>query len=293
MRAESRRSQKVAHFHPRHMIVQVQEMLQAEEVAGNLFRFTSIIRLATVLYGYFAVIGDEEQSQICCLCGFIAEADDWGNFDHAYGAFLSEASGGFDAAACLCGTGIYETWSPSRRQALLARISSILARSDLAPIGAVIAREHFSGLSPIDRSVLAAEGIGNPLDLMFYDLTERMLSRIHEESEKISLIFDQRPNSAAHRYLETFNKHISRYLVGPHLMGTLALADATACSPLQAANLLAEALRLVQIPESLSEMACDPLPIPGPLQEIASQISREGRFDTAKLKTLAAKLRNP
>jgi hypothetical protein len=105
-----------------------------------------------------------------------------------------------------------------------------------------VAREEFSRLSSVDRTILSAEGIESPFDLTVYDLTERIIFRVHEESEKICLLFDREPQSATERYPQLFTKYLSQYLLWPHLMGGLAFADARDCSQLQAAKLLAEAV---------------------------------------------------
>jgi hypothetical protein len=73
---------------------------------------------------------------------------------------------------------------------------------------------------------LMAEGVENPLDLIFYDWTERIICRVHEQSEKISLLFGQESQSTTEQYRELFDKHLSRYLLGPHLTGALAFAKA-------------------------------------------------------------------
>lgn len=245
-----------------------------------------------MLYGHFAVSGDHEESAICCLCGLIAEADDWNSFDHAWRALLANPSIDFDAVACLRGTGIFQFWDIRRRHALLADLSAVLAGFALAPIGVFVVREHFSGLSSSDRAILATEGIETPLDLIFHNLTERVIRRVHEESEKISLLLDREPQSAAERYNELFNKHLSRYLLGPHLMGALAFADARGCSHLQAAKLLSETVFLVETQKLLPEKAGILFPLPSALQQSVEPICEQGRFDAAELAKLTAKLKS-
>lgn len=244
-----------------------------------------------MLYGNFAVSGDQEESAICCFCGFIAETDDWNSFDRAWRALLAESSLGFDGIACLRGTGIFQSWDILRRHDLLADLAGVLIHSALVPVGAFVVREHLRGLSSIDRAILAAEGVESPLDLVFYILTERIIGRVHAESEKISLLLDQEPQSAAQRYNELFNKHLSRYLLGPHLMGALAFADAQDCSPLQAAKLLGEAVLFVETQKLFPENAGTSLPIPHSLQQITQQIEQQGRFHATELHKLTERLK--
>lgn len=246
-----------------------------------------------MLYGYFAVSGDQEQSAICCLCGFIAEADEWDSFDHAWTASIAEFSSHFDATACLCGTGIFQPWDAHRRHALLADLSRVLSRSSLVPMGASVVREHFSRLSSVDRAALASEGIQKPLDLTFYQLMERIIRQVHEESEKISLLLDGEPKSAANRYNELFNKYLNRYLLAPHLMGTLALGNARGCGRLQASKLLAETVLFVENQELSAEKASDPFPVPSFLQKTAEAIRELGTFDAAQLRDLTKRLKSP
>jgi hypothetical protein len=248
--------------------------------------------LAAVLYGYLTVSGDQEDSAICCLCGFIAEADAWDNVDRVWRALLSESGGSFDAIACLHGTGAYQSWDILRRHALLAELSATLTRSTLVPVGAFVVREHFSRLSSPDHAVLTTEGVDSPLDLIFYDLIERTICRAHEESEKISLALDREPQSAAGRYNELFNKHLGRYHLGPHLMGALAFADAHGCNYLQAAKLLGEAVLLTEKRKSCSPKADTSFDLPSNLQQLGEQIHRQGGFDAVELKRLLAKLKN-
>jgi hypothetical protein len=149
--------------------------------------------LTAVLYGHFAVSGAQEESAICCLCGYIAEADDWDRVDHIWTPLPANSSGSVDATDCLYGTGFFQLGDLLRRHVLLAELSAVLAGSALVPMGALVIRKHFTGLSSSDRALLAAEGIDTPLDLIFYDLIERIIRRVHDESEKISLLFDQKP----------------------------------------------------------------------------------------------------
>jgi hypothetical protein len=251
-----------------------------------------ITRLTAVLYGHFAVSGDREESPICCLCGFIAETDDWNRFDLAWRALLADSSRGFDAAACLRGTGVFQSWDVPRRLALLTNLSEILTRSGAVSMGVFVLREHFSCLSSADHAILAAAGVESALDLIFYELTERIIHQVHEESEKISLLLDQEPQSAAHRYGELFNKHVRRYHLGPHLMGALAFADAQTCSHLQAAKLLSEAVFLVQSQDLFPEKASSLFSIPPALQQIIEPIQHKGKFDAAELHNLAGRLKS-
>jgi hypothetical protein len=246
-----------------------------------------------VLYGYLAVSGDQEDSAICSLCGFIAEADAWDSVDHAWRALLADSSGSFDAIACLHGTSFYQSWDVLRRHALLAKLSEILARSTLVPVGTFVIREHFSRLSSPDRAVLTAEGVDSPLDLIFCDLTERMIYRAYEESEKISLVLDREPQSAPGRYYnELFNKHLGRYLLGPHLMGALAFTDAQDCNHLQAAKLLGEAVLLVETRKASLPKAGISFDLPPDLQQLGELVHQQGRFDAVELEKLVAKLKN-
>ncbi len=245
-----------------------------------------------MLYGYFAVSGDKEQSAICCLCGFIAEADDWTSFDHAWRTLLVNSGGGFEPTACLWGTDIFQSWDILRRHALLADLSEVLAGSALAPIGAFVVRAHFSGLSSTDHAALAAEGIQSPLDVIFYDSMERIISHVHAESEKVSLLFDQEPQSAAERYNGLFNKHLNRYLLGPHLMGTLTFGNSRSCSPLQAAKLLSETVLLVETQKLSPEKEGACIPAPQALQQMAESICNQGRFYAADFRKLAGRLKS-
>jgi hypothetical protein len=246
-----------------------------------------------VLYGYLAVSGDQEDSAICCLCGFIAEADAWDRIDHAWQALLADSSTSFDAIACLHGTSVYQSCDVSRRHDLLAKLSSTLARSALVPVGSFVLREHFSRLSYADRAVLTAEGVDSPMDLIFSDLTERTIHRVLEESEKISFVLDREPQSAAGRYYDQlFNKHLGRYLLGPHLCGTLAFADAQGCNHLQAARLLGETVLLMEKRKSFSPKTSAPFELPPGLQQLGEQIYQQGRFDAVELDRLIAKMKS-
>jgi hypothetical protein len=249
-------------------------------------------KVTAMLYGYFALSGDQQESGICCLCGFIAEADDWNSVDHAWRSLFANFSCDFDATACLHGTGICESWDTPRRHTLLADLAEVLARPVLLPMGAFVVRDHFSGLSPADRAILGAEGITSPLDVIFHDLTERVIRRAHQESEKISLLLDQEPQSAAERYNALFNKHLSRYLLGPHLMGALAFSNARTCSYLQVAKLLGETVLLLEMQSLFREKACTSFTVPLALQRIAGQIREQGRFDTAGLEKMVGRLKN-
>lgn len=245
-----------------------------------------------MLYGYFTVSGGREDSAICSLCGFVAEADVWDDVDHAWRKLLADSGGGFDAIGCLHGTGVYQSWDLLQRHALLADLSGALVRSALAPVGAFVIQQDFWMLSPADRVVLATENVDSPLDLMFSNLMERMICLVYEESEKISLVMAQEPESAD-RYNALFNKHVGRYLLGPHLMGALAFLSAEGSMHLQAAKLLAEALLLIEKRTAFPRETDIPFVLPPGLQQLGEQIHQQGRFDAAKLEGLIARLKTP
>jgi hypothetical protein len=242
-----------------------------------------------MLYGYFAVSGDQEQSASCCLCGYIAEADDWTSFDHAWKKLLVDSGEDSEPAACLHGADVFQRGDTVRCQALLADLSGVITCSALSPIGAFVVRDHFSGLSPDDRAVLMAEDIQSPLDVIFYDSMEQIINHVHAESEKISLLLDQESQFAAERYNRLFNKHLNRYLLGPHLMGALSFGNSRSCSPLQAAKLLSETVLLVEAQRLFPDK--EGVSIPEALQQVAAPIRKESRFHAADLRKLAARLR--
>jgi hypothetical protein len=248
-------------------------------------------KVAAVLYGYFALTGAHEESAISCLAGFIAEADDWNEFDHAWSALLADSSSGFDATACFHGTGAFQSWDIRRRHAMVAGLSEVLARSALVPVGTFVVREHFSRLSSADRAILSAEGIESPLDLIFYDWTERIICQVHDQSEKISLLFCH--DSQAEQYREFFNKHLGRYMLGPHLAGDLAFAQPRDYNHLQAAQLLSETALLIETQEHFPRQADTSFPIPQVLQQITDQVLQQGRFDAAALHRLTGRLKGP
>lgn len=242
-----------------------------------------------MLYGYFALSGDQESSEICCLDGFIAEADDWNQFNHAWNASLPAPATGFDATACLHGTGAFQSWDIRRRHAMVAGLSEVLARSALVSVGTFVVRKHFSSLSSADRKILSAEGIESLLDLIFYDWTERIIFRVHEQSEKISLVLCH--NSQAEQYRNLFNKHLGRYLLGPHLTGNLAFANLCDYNHLQAAKLLSETAQLIETRKRFPQSADTQFPIPQFLQQITDQVLQQGRFDAAELHKLTGRLK--
>lgn len=244
-----------------------------------------------MLYGYFALTGAHEESAISCLAGFIAEADDWNELDHSWSSLLGDLSSGFDATACFHGTGAFESWDIRRRHALVAGLSEVLARSALVPVGTFVVREHFSHLSSANRAILSAEGIESPLDLIFYDWTERIICRAHEQSEKISLVLCQ--DSQAEQYRRLFNKHLGRYLLGLHLTGDLAFARLSQSSHLQAAKLLVEAIRFVEKKNSFQLETDVSLDLQPCLEQLTKRIQQQARFDEAGLESFLAKLKAP
>jgi hypothetical protein len=245
-----------------------------------------------VLYGNFAVCGDQEESPICCLCGFIAEADDWNGFDHEWNALLANSGSNFDAVACLLDRDTFSS-SDISRQKLLADLSEVLAHSALMPLGAFAVREDFARLSSTDSAVLAAEGIESPLDVVFYGLVEQTIRRVHEESEKVSLLISRESQSGAEQFNKIFTKHLGRYLLGTHLMGALAFGDARSCSYLQAATLLGKTVVLVETQQLSPEKAGPSFFVPSALKKTATAIREQGRFDAATLHILAEKLAKP
>ena len=247
-------------------------------------------KVIAVLYGYFALTGDQEESEICCLAGLIAEADEWNEFDHAWKASLSGSTIGFDVTACLHGAGAFQSWDIRQRHAMMASLSEVLARFALVPVGTFVVREHFSRLSFADRAILSTEGIESLLDLLFYDWTERIICRVHEQSEKISLLLCH--DSQAEQYRKLFNKHLGRYLLGPHLTD-LAFARLCDYSHLQAAKLLSEAALLIETQKHSLRPAETPFPIPQFLQQITDLVLQQGRFDAAGLHRLTARLKGP
>ena len=245
-----------------------------------------------MLYGNFAVCGDQEESPVCCLCGFIAEADDWNGFDHAWSALLAKSSS-FAAVVCLLNRDVFNSSDISHHQKLLVDLSEVLTHSALMPLGAFVVREDFARLSSTDRAVLAAEGIESPLDVIFYGLVEQTILRVHEESEKVSLLISRESQSGAEQFNKIFTKHLGRYLLGTHLMGALAFGDARNCSYLQAATLLGQTVVLVETQQLSPEKAGPSFLVPSALRKTVSAIREQGRFDAATLHILAEKLAKP
>jgi hypothetical protein len=249
-------------------------------------------RSIAVLYGNFALCGNRQEPAICCLSGFIAEADDWDSFDCGWRALLAKISSDLDATACLHGTGIFQSWHVSRRQELLRDLSDVLVRSGLAPAGTFVYRDHFSELSLTQRTILLAEGITTPLDVILYDFTEQLIRKAHHESEKISLVLEQGPHPTTQNVSALFNKHLSRYLLGPHLVTAPDLSNVINSSCLRAARLLEEIIFLAEAHKSSSEIiSTSASVVPPALQRMAESISERSRFDTAGLEKMAAKLK--
>jgi hypothetical protein len=246
-------------------------------------------KVIAVLYGYFALSGDQEKSAICCIAGFVAEADDWNEFDHAWKAALSGSVSGFDASACFHGTGAFKFWDIQRRHAMVVALSEVLARFALVPVGTLVVRKHFARLSSADRATLSTEGIESPLNLLFYDWTERIICRVHEQSEKISLLLCH--DSQAEQYRKLFNKHLRRYLLGPHLTGDLVFAKLCDYNHLQAAKLLSETAILVEAKRFLRSAETQ-FPIPQFLRETTDHALQRGRFDSAELRKLTERLKS-
>lgn len=241
-----------------------------------------------MLYGYFALSGIQEDSPSCCLSGFISETDDLSEFDHAWKSLLADSSHGLNAADCLQDIGNFQFWDIARRDAMIAGLSEILSRFALVTVGTLVVREDFSHLSSAERLILSAEGIESPLDLIFYDWTERMINIVHEHSEKISLIFCR--DSQAEQYRALFDKHLSRYLLGTHLTTDLAFAEFCDHSHLQAAKLLGETALFIETSKRLQHEATA-LPISQGSQQVTDQMLQQGRFDAAELRRLAARLK--
>ncbi|HEY5028729.1 MAG TPA: hypothetical protein VIK39_10005 [Candidatus Angelobacter sp.] len=65
-------------------------------------------------------------------------------------------------------------------------------------------------------------------------------------ARRSAYFFGQESQSTTEQYRELFDKHLSRYLLGPHLTGALAFAKACENSHLQAVKLLGEAVLLVE-----------------------------------------------
>lgn len=246
-----------------------------------------------MLYGNFAVCGDQEASPIFCLCGFTAEADDWNIFAHAWNALLANSSSNFDAVSGLLDRDTFNSSEISCRQKLLADLSEVLAHSALMPLGAFAVREDFARLSSTDRAILAAEGIESPLDVVFYGLVEQTIRRVHEESEKVSLLISRESQSDAEQFNKIFTKHLGRYLLGTHLMGALAFGDARNCSYLQAATLLGKTVVSVETQQLSPEKAGLSFLVPSALKKTATAIHEQGRFDAETLHMLAEKLIEP
>jgi hypothetical protein len=247
--------------------------------------------VAAVLYGYFAVSGDQQESTVCSLCGFIAEADDWARFDLAWKVALADVRTGFQVSECFHGTGPFQCWDLPRRHALLANLAEALAGSSAVSMGALVVREHFLHLPPADHAILATQGIKTPLDLLFFDWMEQIIFRVHEQSEKISLLFCPESSATTERYHAIFSKHLGRYLLGRHLMGHLAFAEDCDSSQLQAAKLLSESVLLAEKQRLLVPEARAASPVIPPLLQLTRQLQKKSRFDAAELQKLVRSLR--
>lgn len=243
-----------------------------------------------MLYGYLTVTGNQEGSEVCCLCGFVAEAEAWDSVERAWQALLAGIGGSFDAVACLHGTGPYQSWEVSHRRVILEALSNALTHSALLPVGSFVIQRDFWQLPSDARAALMAEDIDSPLDLVFSRLIERMICLVHEQSEKISLVVDREPESAK-QYNELFNKHLGHYLLGSHLMGVLAFADAQGSMHLQTAKILGEAVLFLEKRRSVSQIEDASIYLPRSLEQLGRQISEQGRFNAARLNSFITRLK--
>jgi hypothetical protein len=90
-----------------------------------------------------------------------------------------------------------------------------------------------------------------------------------------------------------FNKHLGRYLLGPHLTGDLAFAQPCEYNHLQAAQLLSEAALLIETEKHFLRQADTSFPIPHVLQQIIDQVLQQGRFNAAAMHRLTGILKGP
>jgi hypothetical protein len=240
-----------------------------------------------VLYGYFAISGNQEMPA-CCICGFIAEAENCESFDRDW-KLTAKESNLLDTIACLHCTDNFKFSDIFRLRTLLADLAEVLTRSSLVPMGVIAMREDFFQLSYEDRAVLAGEGIEDLLNLVFYVWTDQIICRAHEQSEKVSLLLGLDSLSTVEEYGGLFNKHMGRYLLGPHLTGALAFATVDNYTLLLAAKLLSESVLLISTQNN--ESACSL--IPQILRTMIEQIHQSCRFGSAGLHKLIGRLKDP
>jgi hypothetical protein len=94
--------------------------------------------------------------------------------------------------------------------------------------------------------------------------------------------------STAEQYSAFFMKHLSRFLLGPHLLGVPAFGDVRGSSYLQAAKLLGETILAVEA-EKLKGANPYNFFVPPALLRVAESIAEQGRFDAAKLQKMTAR----
>jgi hypothetical protein len=175
-------------------------------------------RITAVITGYFDGSGSHEESQVFCIAGFIAEADTWVTFNEKWQAILDRPEWPSRVTEmhmydCVHGEREFSSWTYAQRLSLFGECSTAIMSSNIHAIGSSVYIGDLALLNPDDLAILKWQRVGDPADLVFQHLMQRLIHQTLQHfpgDEQVGLTFDIEPEKSL-QYHELYNRYAAGF----------------------------------------------------------------------------------
>jgi len=192
-----------------------------------------------LLHGYFDESGKWADKDTISFCGWISQANTWEQFAKEWSELLEELDMSSLHTAEFVSRDSRDTGS------ILLRFVAIIRKYANSGLGIGVDTKHYRTMSPAFRA-----RVKNPHFIAFKILMNTVLREVQAVQRlfpihdwRCGIICDQDPGTSEH-CLKHFNKMRTFDPVARKLLNGVCFADATGAIPLQAADLLAYAMRI-------------------------------------------------
>jgi hypothetical protein len=198
-----------------------------------------------MLISYNDDSGTHCDARVVCMCGFLADADEWSKLDEAWQTILDKPSWpsrirAFHTVDCVHEEKEFASWNYAHRLALFGELVDVIMASPVRAIGAAVIAPDFDSLSESDRALLRADKSNTALEFTVRYLMEQIVKRGYENwpSENIGVVFENCDRGKEAMIRDFYIDYRDGFYQGERLMRNPVFLDKSE-SPLQAADVLA------------------------------------------------------
>lgn len=198
-----------------------------------------------MLISYNDDSGTHDNSKIICLCGFLADADDWSKLDDDWQNVIHKPEWpsiirAFHTVDCVAGGGEFRGWTYPQRLAIYGDLVNVIISSPLQAIGAAVIVDAFDAISIEDRELFKKDKSATPLEFVFHLLMQQIIRKGAELSpaEEIGVVFENSNRDTEDKFRDLYIDYRDGFYLGERLKRSPAFLEKKE-SPLQAADILA------------------------------------------------------